>query len=194
MALANRMAKELKMLRKSPPQGVCAWAEGDSTTRLTAQVQGPAGTVYEAGVFRLAVEVPERWAWAGGSVGGTCRTAWCERWAARWARDRGPAPMPTARYPFEPPKVTFTTRVFHPNIDASGRVCLDVLDLPPKARAMRRHPQARAKGGFAAPTRHALGHPPAAAAGRLAPRRGLTAGAPPPQNASRARGGRPSTW
>ena len=60
MALANRMAKELKMLRKAPPEGVCAWPEGGSTTRLAAQLQGPAGTVYEAGVFRLAVEVPER--------------------------------------------------------------------------------------------------------------------------------------
>jgi ubiquitin-protein ligase len=54
------MAKELKTLRKSPPEGVCAWPDGDSSTRLVAQLQGPAGTVYEAGVFRLAVEVPER--------------------------------------------------------------------------------------------------------------------------------------
>lgn len=60
MALANRMAKELKMLRKAPPEGVCVWPDGGSTTRLAATVQGPPGTVYEAGLFRLAVEVPER--------------------------------------------------------------------------------------------------------------------------------------
>jgi hypothetical protein len=60
-ALANRMAAELKRLRKKPPEGVCVWpANGASVTRLCAQVQGPPGTVYEAGVFRLAIEVPDR--------------------------------------------------------------------------------------------------------------------------------------
>ena len=60
MALQNRMSKELKMLRKNPPEGVCVWPEGNSITRLSAQLQGPAGSVYEAGVFRLSVDVPDR--------------------------------------------------------------------------------------------------------------------------------------
>ena len=34
----------------------------------------------------------------------------------------------TARYPFDPPQVTFVTRMLHPNICAnSGNVCLDVI-------------------------------------------------------------------
>ena len=36
-----------------------------------------------------------------------------------------------ARYPFEPPKVRFSTPIFHPNIDGSGRICLDSLKQPP---------------------------------------------------------------
>lgn len=37
----------------------------------------------------------------------------------------------TGRYPFEPPRCRFLTPLYHPNVDAGGRICLDTLKSPP---------------------------------------------------------------
>lgn len=37
----------------------------------------------------------------------------------------------TDRYPYEPPHIRFKTPIYHPNIDNNGRICLELLKLPP---------------------------------------------------------------
>ena len=91
----SRMKKELEMLTKDPPFGVSCWSQGGKLNCLEARLQGPQGTPYEGGIFKLEINIPER-------------------------------------YPFEPPQIKFLTKIYHPNIDTAGRICLDVLKALPQ--------------------------------------------------------------
>ena len=63
----------------------------DDLTQVTVLLNGPTGTPYAQGLWRLALKIPES-------------------------------------YPKAPPKATFRTRMWHPNVDEStGSVCVDTL-------------------------------------------------------------------
>ncbi|KAK6248521.1 hypothetical protein QUC31_020086 [Theobroma cacao] len=98
--LKLRMQKELKLLLTDPPHGasfpfISPDSDLSDLSSIDAQIEGPEGTVYAKGVFKIKIQIPER-------------------------------------YPLQPPIVTFGTPIYHPNIDNGGRICLDILNLPPK--------------------------------------------------------------
>jgi len=88
-----RLKKELSELLGNPPFGIRVNVEEGSSV-LEAELHGPKDSPYENGIFKLLLELSQK-------------------------------------YPFEPPRVTFVTPVYHPNIDSRGRICLDILKLPP---------------------------------------------------------------
>ncbi|ESO91554.1 hypothetical protein LOTGIDRAFT_122144 [Lottia gigantea] len=95
MMKTNRMNRELKAFGENPPFGISCWRSENSTAELEAQILGGEGTPYEKGVFKLEIDVPDK-------------------------------------YPLVPPKVRFITSIYHPNIDNAGRICLDILKMPPQ--------------------------------------------------------------
>merc|ERR1712129_263524 len=78
-----------KLISEEPP-GIKALPFPNNYRHFQIEVNGPDGTPYEGGVYKLELFLP-------------------------------------ADYPMAPPKVRFLTKIYHPNVDKLGRICLDIL-------------------------------------------------------------------
>ncbi|GAW81286.1 ubiquitin-conjugating enzyme E2 N [Plasmodium gonderi] len=90
MSIPRRITKETQNLANEPPPGIVAAPVPENYRHFDILINGPEGTPYEGGTYKLELFLPEQ-------------------------------------YPMEPPKVRFLTKIYHPNIDKLGRICLDIL-------------------------------------------------------------------
>lgn len=81
------------------------------------------GTPYESGIFKLEIKIPDKWEFH--------LYTWkilfpfkCRKVIASFVVFNS--------YPQSPPCLRFKTPVYHPNIDDNGRICLDLLKMPPE--------------------------------------------------------------
>ncbi|EGN94331.1 hypothetical protein SERLA73DRAFT_188153 [Serpula lacrymans var. lacrymans S7.3] len=82
--------QETERLVADPAPGITAAPHDDNLRYFDVTIQGPDGSPFQQGVFKLELFLPEE-------------------------------------YPMSPPKVRFLTKIYHPNIDKLGRICLDIL-------------------------------------------------------------------
>lgn len=86
----RRLMREIGELKKSPPEGIRVQTSEDSLLDVTGIIQGPDGTPYAGGYFKVKFKFTEE-------------------------------------FPTAPPKCRFMTKIFHPNVSASGDICVNTL-------------------------------------------------------------------
>ena len=108
--LPKRIIKETERLQSEPVPGISATPHDENARYFDVQVDGPGGSCYE-GIpthnLRL-VDYTNYWVMC---IGGVFNLELF---------------LPDD-YPMCPPRIRFLTRIYHPNIDRLGRICLDVL-------------------------------------------------------------------
>uniref|UniRef100_A0A8H7XUZ5 UBC core domain-containing protein n=1 Tax=Psilocybe cubensis TaxID=181762 RepID=A0A8H7XUZ5_PSICU len=88
--VASSTAIETERLVADPAPGISALPHDDNLRYFDVIIEGPGGSPFQNGKFKLELFLPEE-------------------------------------YPMAPPKVRFLTKIYHPNIDKLGRICLDIL-------------------------------------------------------------------
>ncbi|KAH0849603.1 hypothetical protein HID58_096273 [Brassica napus] len=101
--LPRRIIKETQRLLSEPAPGISASPSEENMRYFNVMVLGPSQSPYEGGVFKLELFLPEEYPMAAPKYS--------------WAlfNDIGLE------------QVRFLTKIYHPNIDKLGRICLDIL-------------------------------------------------------------------
>lgn len=105
MALPRRILKETERLMADPPPGISGAPANDNLRYFTVHINGPESSPYEGDYtsFEKMIVVDV--------IGGVFKLELF---------------LPE-EYPMVAPKIRFLTKIYHPNIDKLGRICMDTL-------------------------------------------------------------------
>ncbi|XP_035982837.1 ubiquitin-conjugating enzyme E2 2 isoform X2 [Fundulus heteroclitus] len=117
MAL-KRISKELTDLSRDPPAQCSAGPVGEDMFHWQATIMGPPDSPYQGGVFFLTIHFPTDYPFKPPKVSGPAPPV---RLPAR------SGPVVLIRLLCFCLQVAFTTRIYHPNINSNGSICLDIL-------------------------------------------------------------------
>nr|POE59066.1 ubiquitin-conjugating enzyme e2 35 [Quercus suber] len=107
--LPKRIIKETERLQNEPVPGISAAPHDDNARYFDVIVEGPGGSCYEGTLTMFIRCFVSKY--TNSPVGGIFKLELF---------------LPDD-YPMCPPRIRFLTRIYHPNIDRLGRICLDVL-------------------------------------------------------------------
>ena len=105
--LNSECLQETQRLMQEPVPGISAVPDDNNARYFHVVVAGPEGSPFEGGVFKLELFLPEDYPMSAPKV---TLSDDCNSGLKRWIV-----------------KVRFITRIYHPNIDKLGRICLDIL-------------------------------------------------------------------
>ncbi|KAG8405646.1 Ubiquitin-conjugating enzyme 13 [Metarhizium acridum] len=112
MALPKRIVKETERLMAEPVPGISAVPHEDNLRYFDVEIHGPTQSPYEGAQIPPS---PHSHAQI------RAKTNICAGGIFKLELF-----LPDD-YPMTPPKIRFLTKIFHPNVDKLGRICLDVL-------------------------------------------------------------------
>ncbi|CAD6229335.1 unnamed protein product [Miscanthus lutarioriparius] len=104
---SKRILKELKDLQKDPPTSCSAGPAGEDMFHWQATIMGPPDSPYAGGVFLVNIHFPR-------TTPSSLQRCSCYQ-LTRFIN------VPVLIL------VSFKTKVFHPNINSNGSICLDIL-------------------------------------------------------------------
>ncbi|KAI9104533.1 ubiquitin-conjugating enzyme [Phlyctochytrium arcticum] len=107
MALPKRIIKETERLMAEPAPGISALPHEDNLRYFDVIISGPEQSPFEGLGTTTCIEL----LYSRINIGGDFKLELF---------------LPE-EYPMAPPKVRFLTKIYHPNIDKLGRICLDIL-------------------------------------------------------------------
>ena len=104
LSLSDLCVQETQRLMQEPVPGISAVPDDNNARYFHVVVAGPEGSPFEGGVFKLELFLPEDYPMSAPKV-----------------------TKPAVTICYSLVQVRFITRIYHPNIDKLGRICLDIL-------------------------------------------------------------------